>query len=73
MESFLREHLEIDFIAGRELKMTCGVLRWVDGREKTMHALEQVQEGKSCSDMIGISRLNKIPDQDFLSLQGLSS
>ncbi|KAJ1397928.1 Phospholipid/glycerol acyltransferase [Sesbania bispinosa] len=68
VESFLKEYLEIDFVMGRELKMFCGYYVGLMDERKTKHALEQVQEGKGCSDMIGITTFNNnIPDQEIFS------
>ncbi|KAK7269592.1 hypothetical protein RIF29_22325 [Crotalaria pallida] len=67
VESFLREYLEIDFVVGRELKVFCGYHIGLMDERKTMHALKQVQEGKGCSDMIGITNFNKIHDNELFS------
>ncbi|CAJ1969675.1 unnamed protein product [Sphenostylis stenocarpa] len=67
VESFLREYLEIDFVVGRELRMCCGYYVGLMDDTKTMHALELVKEGKGCSDMIGITKLNNIRDHEFFS------
>ncbi|KAK7278160.1 hypothetical protein RJT34_23185 [Clitoria ternatea] len=68
VDSFLREYLEIDFVVGRELKMFCGYYIGLMDEDKTMHALEQVKEGKGCSDMIGITRFHKIRHHQVFSL-----
>ncbi|XP_020226835.1 probable glycerol-3-phosphate acyltransferase 3 [Cajanus cajan] len=68
VESFLREYLEIDFVVGRELKMLNGYYVGLMDDTKTMHALEQVKEGKGCSDdMIGITRFHNIRDHQIFS------
>ncbi|XP_061337676.1 probable glycerol-3-phosphate acyltransferase 3 [Gastrolobium bilobum] len=67
VESFLREYLEIDFVVGRELKMFYGYYVGLMDDRKNMHVLEQVQEGKGCSDVIGITTFNKIRDNEFFS------
>ncbi|TKY52439.1 glycerol-3-phosphate acyltransferase 2 [Spatholobus suberectus] len=68
VESFLREYLDIDFVVGRDLKMFCGYYVGLMDARKTMHAaLEQVKEGKGCSDMIGIIRFHNIRDHEFFS------
>ncbi|XP_027367510.1 probable glycerol-3-phosphate acyltransferase 3 [Abrus precatorius] len=67
VESFLREYLDIDFVVGRELKIFCGYYVGLLDETKTKHALEQVQEGKGCSDMIGITRFNNIRDHEFFT------
>ncbi|MED6157542.1 hypothetical protein PIB30_024090 [Stylosanthes scabra] len=67
VESFLREYLDIDVVVGRELKVFGGYFIGLMEKEKsTLHALEKVQEGKGCSDMIGITRFNKIVDHHQL-------
>ncbi|KAE9611869.1 putative glycerol-3-phosphate 1-O-acyltransferase [Lupinus albus] len=60
VESFVKEYLEIDFVIGSELKVFCGYHIGLMDDRKTMHALEQVQEGKGSSHMIGITSFNKI-------------
>ncbi|KAL2323730.1 hypothetical protein Fmac_028109 [Flemingia macrophylla] len=68
VESFLREYLEIDLVVGRELKTFKGYYTGLmDDARKNMHALEQVKEGKGCSDMIGITRFNDIHHHNFYS------
>ncbi|KAE9618842.1 hypothetical protein Lal_00047071 [Lupinus albus] len=67
VESFLREYLEIDFVVGREIKVFCGYYIGLMDERKTLQALEQVQEGKGCSDMIGITSFNKVIDQELFS------
>lgn len=61
VESFLREYLEIDFVVGRQLKVFCGYYIGLmeDKKSVLSHALEQVQEGKGCSDVIAITAFNK--------------
>ncbi|KAF7804947.1 putative glycerol-3-phosphate acyltransferase 3 [Senna tora] len=67
VESFLREYLEIDFVVGRELKVVCGYYVGLMDRKKTWHALDQVQEGKGCSDVIAITGFNNTLDYHLLS------
>ncbi|KAL1341214.1 hypothetical protein HN51_027699 [Arachis hypogaea] len=68
VESFLREYLEIDVVVGRELKVFCGYfVGLMEEKKSALHALEQVQEGKGCSDMIGITRFNKVVDHQLFS------
>ena len=67
VENFLKEYLEIDVVVGRELKVFCGYYVGLMEDKKTMHALEQIQEGKGSSDMIGITRFNKILDHELFS------
>ncbi|KAK7255666.1 hypothetical protein RIF29_29083 [Crotalaria pallida] len=68
VESFLKEYLEIDFVAGRELKVLCGYyVGLMEERKKDVHALELVHEGRGGSNMIGISRFQKNMDNDFFS------
>ncbi|MED6200224.1 hypothetical protein PIB30_083062 [Stylosanthes scabra] len=67
VESFLREYLEIDVVVGRELKVLGGYfVGLMEENKSALHALEQVQEGKGCSDMIGITRFNKVVDHHQL-------
>lgn len=67
VESFLKEYLKIDFVAGRELKMVCGYYVGLMDETKNMHALKQVHEGKGSLDMIGITRFNNIHDDEIFS------
>lgn len=69
VESFLREYLEIDFVVGREMKMFGGYYTGLmdESRKTIEHALEHVQEGKGCSDMIGIAMFNQIDDHEIFS------
>ncbi|KAI4301535.1 hypothetical protein L6164_034803 [Bauhinia variegata] len=67
VESFLREYLQIDFVVGRKLKVFRGYFVGLMEERNTTHTLEQVQEIKECSDMIGIIGFNKILDQDLFS------
>ncbi|CAL5208820.1 unnamed protein product [Lathyrus oleraceus] len=67
VESFLKEYLEIDFVAAKELKMFCGYYVGLMDETKNVHSLKQVQEGKGSSDMIGIARFNNIRDHEIFS------
>ncbi|KAI4349767.1 hypothetical protein L6164_010324 [Bauhinia variegata] len=67
VESFLREYLQIDSVVGRKLRVFCGYFVGLMEDRKTTQTLEQIQEGKECSDTIGIIGFNKIRDQDLLS------
>lgn len=67
VESFLKEYLEIDFVVAREMKMFCGYYVGLMDERNALHALKQAQEGKGCSDMIGITKFNYIPDHEIFS------
>lgn len=67
VESFLKEYLEIDFVAAKELKMFCGYYVGLMDETQNVHSLKQVQEGKGSSDMIGIARFNNIRDHEIFS------
>lgn len=67
VESFLKEYLEIDFVVGREMKMFCGYYVGLMNETKNKYALEQVKEGKGCSDMIGITTFDLIPHHEIFS------
>ncbi|PNX73821.1 putative glycerol-3-phosphate acyltransferase 3-like protein [Trifolium pratense] len=67
VESFLKEYLEIDFVAGKELKIFNGYYIGLMDETKNVHALKQIQEGKGSSDMIGITRFNHILDHEIFS------